>query len=311
MKRRAGPAGSVTPVPPPMSSENLIYRPCVGIMVLNRAGLVWIGRRHDAPGEPEGPGTWWQMPQGGIDGDEDPAKAALRELDEETGIRSVAMLAESPQWYHLRPAGAPPAQGVGRSLPRAEAEVVRSAFPRLRRGGRDHALRAHPGVRRLALGGHRRAAGADRAVQAQRLRAATGRLPPPRTAAGLMTCLPQRHCRRGPRLMQFGVTNCGKSLNNLRLARSKWQIAHPTMAVTELDLPYRPCVGIMLITVAAWSGSGADCRSGRDDSSAYIWQMPQGGIDDGRESPRGGAARARGGDRGHQRRDARPRRRTG
>jgi putative (di)nucleoside polyphosphate hydrolase len=77
----------------------LLYRPCVGIMLLNRAGQVWIGRRHDAPGEPEGPGAWWQMPQGGIDEHENPAKAALRELEEETGIRSVAVIAESPIWY--------------------------------------------------------------------------------------------------------------------------------------------------------------------------------------------------------------------
>jgi putative (di)nucleoside polyphosphate hydrolase len=82
-----------------MTSESLAYRPCVGIMVLNRDGLVWIGRRHDAPGEPEGPGTWWQMPQGGIDESEDPRRAALRELEEETGIRSVAIVAESPGWY--------------------------------------------------------------------------------------------------------------------------------------------------------------------------------------------------------------------
>jgi putative (di)nucleoside polyphosphate hydrolase len=82
-----------------MASDLPAYRPCVGIMVLNRAGKVWIGRRHDAPAEPEGPGAWWQMPQGGIDASEDPAAAALRELDEETGIRSVTLIAESATWY--------------------------------------------------------------------------------------------------------------------------------------------------------------------------------------------------------------------
>jgi putative (di)nucleoside polyphosphate hydrolase len=82
-----------------MASEQLAYRPCVGIMVLNRAGEVWIGRRFGAPSEPEGPGAWWQMPQGGIDDNEDAGKAALRELYEETGIRSVRIIAESAQWY--------------------------------------------------------------------------------------------------------------------------------------------------------------------------------------------------------------------
>jgi putative (di)nucleoside polyphosphate hydrolase len=80
-------------------SEPLPYRPCVGIMVLNAANRIWIGHRFGAPTEPEGPGTWWQMPQGGIDASEDPAKAALRELDEETGIRSVSIIAESADWY--------------------------------------------------------------------------------------------------------------------------------------------------------------------------------------------------------------------
>lgn len=80
-------------------AAGLAYRPCVGIMVLNRSGKVWIGRRPDAANEPEGPGAWWQMPQGGIDANEDPAEAALRELFEETGIRSVEMIAASAGWY--------------------------------------------------------------------------------------------------------------------------------------------------------------------------------------------------------------------
>jgi len=84
---------------PSMQTESLGYRPCVGIMVLNRDGRVWIGRRPHAPAEPEGPGAWWQMPQGGIDESEDPAESALRELEEETGIRSVQIVAESPGWY--------------------------------------------------------------------------------------------------------------------------------------------------------------------------------------------------------------------
>jgi putative (di)nucleoside polyphosphate hydrolase len=78
--------------------SKLGYRPCVGIMVLNRQGLVWVGRRADAPGDSEGRGSWWQMPQGGIDEGEDPAAAALRELEEETGMTSVAVLGETPGW---------------------------------------------------------------------------------------------------------------------------------------------------------------------------------------------------------------------
>lgn len=81
-----------------MIDGQLGYRPCVGIMVLNRDGKVWIGCRPNAPLEPEGPGSWWQMPQGGIDENEDPRAAALRELNEETGIRSVEIIAESADW---------------------------------------------------------------------------------------------------------------------------------------------------------------------------------------------------------------------
>ncbi len=88
-----------------MSATILPYRPCVGIMVLNREGRIWVGQRADTPGDAEGRGTWWQMPQGGIDENEDPARAALRELREETAMTSVEIIRETPGWltYDLPP----------------------------------------------------------------------------------------------------------------------------------------------------------------------------------------------------------------
>ena len=80
---------------PPHSS--LPYRPCVGTMVLNRDGLVFIGRRTEGPEHVDLTHVW-QMPQGGIDENEDPYKAALRELYEETNIRSVTKLGELAEW---------------------------------------------------------------------------------------------------------------------------------------------------------------------------------------------------------------------
>lgn len=86
-------------------TSNLPYRACVGIMVFNAAGHIWVGRRADMPGDAEGPGTWWQMPQGGIDDGEDARTAALRELREETAITSVEMVGETRDWlfYDLPP----------------------------------------------------------------------------------------------------------------------------------------------------------------------------------------------------------------
>ena len=80
---------------PPHAS--LPYRPCVGTMVLNAQGLVFIGRRTKGPEHVDLTHVW-QMPQGGIDKGEDPWPAALRELHEETNIRSVEKLGEIEEW---------------------------------------------------------------------------------------------------------------------------------------------------------------------------------------------------------------------
>lgn len=75
-----------------IDAATLPYRPCAGIMLVNTAGLVFVGQRLDNPGSDA-----WQMPQGGIDAGEDAQSAALRELSEETGIAAdkVTILAQS------------------------------------------------------------------------------------------------------------------------------------------------------------------------------------------------------------------------
>ena len=91
---------------PPIKAEDLPYRPCVGVMILNRQGLVWAGRRIPVGNsEYDGSPQLWQMPQGGIDEGEDPLEAAYRELYEETGIKTVSLLAEAKDWinYDLPP----------------------------------------------------------------------------------------------------------------------------------------------------------------------------------------------------------------
>ncbi len=85
--------------------DHLPYRPCVGIMLLNADRKVWIGRRADVDPKRRDYGTWWQMPQGGIDRGEDPSPAALRELQEETGVISARIIGQTSDWltYDLPP----------------------------------------------------------------------------------------------------------------------------------------------------------------------------------------------------------------
>lgn len=87
---------------------DLPYRVGVGIMLFDRRGLVWTGRRLPkwagiAPWGSQG--HIWQMPQGGLMAGENPLDAAHRELEEETGIRNAELIAEINAWttYDLPP----------------------------------------------------------------------------------------------------------------------------------------------------------------------------------------------------------------
>ncbi len=93
------------------SVSDLPYRPCVGIMLINQSGLVWVGQRipkwdNDASQHR------WQMPQGGIDKGENPNEAALRELREETGTDDASIIGETTEWltYDL------PEDAIGKAL---------------------------------------------------------------------------------------------------------------------------------------------------------------------------------------------------
>ena len=78
----------------PQEIENLPYRPCVGVVLMNSEGRIFAAQRIDNPGPA------WQMPQGGIDDGEKPKAAALRELWEETGVTAdlVTIVAKTEDW---------------------------------------------------------------------------------------------------------------------------------------------------------------------------------------------------------------------
>ncbi|MGE5766600.1 MAG: RNA pyrophosphohydrolase [Bacteroidota bacterium] len=86
----------------PEEIARLPYRPCVGLLLLNREGKVFVGRRIDTAKEGD---NIWQMPQGGIDKGETPEQAALRELAEEIGTDKAEIVAQSRHWlrYDLPP----------------------------------------------------------------------------------------------------------------------------------------------------------------------------------------------------------------
>ena len=79
-----------------MKSNSKDYRPNVGMMIINQKKEIFVGKRIDHPS------NFWQMPQGGIDAQEIPSIAALREMNEEVGIKKnkVDLLTESKDWYY-------------------------------------------------------------------------------------------------------------------------------------------------------------------------------------------------------------------
>jgi putative (di)nucleoside polyphosphate hydrolase len=80
--------------------ETLSYRPCVGIMLINREGRAFAGQRLDRHDSKMHGGEAWQMPQGGVDPGENLAEAAMRELAEETGVTGAEIVAEAPGWLN-------------------------------------------------------------------------------------------------------------------------------------------------------------------------------------------------------------------
>ena len=75
------------------NSKELPLRIGVGIILLNHKNNIFVGRRIDNPKNS------WQMPQGGVDQNENFLEAAKRELEEETGIKSVKLIKELDGWF--------------------------------------------------------------------------------------------------------------------------------------------------------------------------------------------------------------------
>ena len=137
--------------------ESLPYRPCAGIMVLNRDGLVFIGRRSSGPEHIDATHVW-QMPQGGIDEGEDPYPAALRELYEETNIHSVEKLGEIAEWltYDIPREIVGEAWGGKYRGQKQKWYALRFTGERQRDRHRQSRRRPQAGIHRLALGADER-----------------------------------------------------------------------------------------------------------------------------------------------------------
>ena len=80
-----------------MENKNkLPLRVGVGIVLLNNDNKIFVGKRIDNPN------NFWQMPQGGVDGNENFFDAAKRELEEETGVKSIKLIKELNSWFEYQ-----------------------------------------------------------------------------------------------------------------------------------------------------------------------------------------------------------------
>ena len=149
--------------------EDLPYRACVGMMVLNQEGHVFIGRRLGGPEHTDDDHVW-QMPQGGVDEGEDLYRAALRELEEETSIRSVTKIGEVADWltYDI------PSQIAAKAWKGKYRGQTQKWFAFRFTGndeGNQHSAsgrRPQAGIRRMALGADAKSPWPDHPVQARR-----------------------------------------------------------------------------------------------------------------------------------------------
>ena len=150
-----------------MNLAELPYRPNVGAVLFNPAGLIFVARRADLPNAEGAPGGW-QLPQGGIDANEDPAIAVFRELEEEVGTARAHIIGEYPAWltYDLPP------ELLGVALG-GRYRGQRQRWYALRFAGLDSRYSPRPrsasGVRRVALGKAFGIAGHGRRLQASDL----------------------------------------------------------------------------------------------------------------------------------------------
>jgi len=121
-----------------LGPDTLPYRSCVGILLLNKEERIWLGRRFPGLISSEFIQRW-QMPQGGIHKDEDPKLAALRELYEETGIRTVEIIGQSNGWvfYDLPP------DAIGRAF-KGKYRGQRQKWFAMRFLGPDEEINLHP-----------------------------------------------------------------------------------------------------------------------------------------------------------------------